>query len=132
MKKKSISMGIGIMSLLMIFIILCMVILAVLSYQNAQQSEALALREKETLTAYYEAQETASIFYSNMLEHKGKHLEEIRDILQQTLESNMEDVTISLESDILTVKIMQGDMKAFYVQVDEQLQIVQWGQGEVQ
>lgn len=132
MKKKSISIGIGVMSLLMIFIILCMVVLAVLSYQNAQQSEALALREKETLTQYYTSQKKATLLYAEILEHKGKSLEEIHKAMQQSLELNYQNVTISLESDILTITIEDPDPNKFRVQLDSQLQILQWGQGEVQ
>lgn len=54
-EKRSPHMGIGVISLAVIFVVLCMTVLALLSWQTARNERALAQRAGETVQAYYAA-----------------------------------------------------------------------------
>lgn len=54
-KRKQIRVGLGASSILMIFVVLCMMILSVLSYSKALQKEDIANRSKLVQKAYSEA-----------------------------------------------------------------------------
>lgn len=54
-KRKHVQVGLGASSILMIFVVLCMMILSVLSYSKALQKEDIANRSKLVQKAYSEA-----------------------------------------------------------------------------
>ncbi len=62
----SLKIGVGTPTILMIFVVLCMVILSVLSFQEADHNMSLVEKEKVYITNYYEAEtkanEIASMF----------------------------------------------------------------------
>lgn len=53
--KSSLKIGVGTPTILMIFVVLCMVIISVLSYQEATYRQTLANKEKDAVVAYYKA-----------------------------------------------------------------------------
>lgn len=67
-KRKHVQIGLGASSIMMIFVVLCMMILSVLSYSKALQKEKIADRSKQVQTAYTKAD--ASIQY---VLHEMKH-----------------------------------------------------------
>lgn len=65
-KTTSLKIGVGTVTILMIFVVLCMVILSVLSLKEAQMNEALVNKEKGYTQAYYEAKTKADLIYDEI------------------------------------------------------------------
>lgn len=57
-KRKHVQVGLGASSILMIFVVLCMMILSVLSYSKALQKEEIANQGKQVQKAYTQADAT--------------------------------------------------------------------------
>lgn len=62
----SLKIGIGTPTILMIFVVLCMVILSVLSFQAADHNASLVEKEKTYVTNYYEAKAKAEQVASSL------------------------------------------------------------------
>ncbi|MEG0275256.1 MAG: hypothetical protein RR690_09005 [Longicatena sp.] len=61
--KRNVQIGLGASSILMIFVVLCMMILSVLAYNQAKQNYDIAKREAVYEEAYRKADTKASILY---------------------------------------------------------------------
>lgn len=76
-RKRGMQIGLGASSILMIFVVLCMMILCVLSYSRAAQSEKIALREKAYQEAYYRSDFAAEEIIDAL--RKGKDCQKLLD-----------------------------------------------------
>lgn len=76
-ESSSLKIGIGTPTILMIFVVLCMVILSVLSFQAADHNALLVEKEKTYVTNYYEAkvqaEKIASLLDEMPLNEINKH-----------------------------------------------------------
>lgn len=83
MKKanKHVQVGLGAASILMIFVILCMMVLSVLSYTQAAQEDKTAKREERYQRAYHDADMKADILYE-LLEKNASTYVTWEDLLQ--------------------------------------------------
>lgn len=82
-KTTSLKIGVGTATILMIFVVLCMVILSVLSLQEAQMNEALVNKEKDYTQAYYEAKTKADLIYNEMCDTSVSLATRIENVEQQ-------------------------------------------------
>lgn len=78
--RNSLKIGIGTPTILMIFVVLCMVILSVLSYQEADYHMKLAEKEKESITLYYEAVTRAKQVKDQLVNLSFEEIEEMYDV----------------------------------------------------
>lgn len=118
-------MGVGTISLLMIFVVLCMVILSSLSFLSAKGSRDLALREKEEITAYYTADASAVQLYQQFrsdasLMDNYEHLKALEMIAQQNIQ-------LSMEEDFITMMIPMRNGAQLQVCVQADGTILSWG-----
>lgn len=93
-KRKHVQIGLGASSIMMIFVVLCMMILSVLSYSKALQKEKIADRSKQVQMAYSKAD--ASIQY---VLHEMKHNLPIDDQTKQLFTSF--DIQYEIKDDTL-------------------------------
>lgn len=119
-----IHMGVGTISLLMIFVVLCMVILSSLSFLSAKESRDLALREKEEITAYYTADAIAVWLYQQIdpqvsLADTYEHLQQL-DIIAQ-------DIHLVLDEKSITMQIPMTHEKILQICVQADGTILSWG-----
>lgn len=120
-----IHMGVGTISLLMIFVVLCMVILSSLSFLSAKESRDLALREKEEITAYYTADAIAVWLYQQIepqvsLIDNYEHLQQL-DITKQ------QDIHFVLDEKSITIQIPVAHEKKLQICVQADGAILSWG-----
>lgn len=127
MKKKSVFMGMGVPSLLMMFIILCMIILALLSFENANQSEALAQREIQELEHYYEGEATTEMLLHSISNQDFETLDEMSLTLLEEAKNIGKVITTEIEHDILNLNITIDDNYIFHVQLDQEARKLTWG-----
>lgn len=66
MKKRPISFSIGISSILMVFVLLCLVTFAALSYASSSADERLSTTLRDRVTAYYGASDEAERWLANV------------------------------------------------------------------
>lgn len=64
--KKSVQIGLGICSILMIFVVLCMAVLSLLSYREAQQKYDIAKRQQTYRQAYTESDASLAFVIDEM------------------------------------------------------------------
>lgn len=129
--KRSVQIGLGVSSILMIFVILCMMILSTLSYTRALQNEKIAQREKAYQEAYYKADEQASIIYETLKQRSTKEntLEDIvtsEDIQKLYKEAN---VTYQSEKNKLYMKLHVYEHQYLSIVLEKQNQDIikkQW------
>jgi len=69
------SVGVGISSVLMIFIALCLTVFSVLSYLSARADYKLAEKAASATTAYYEADSKAEHIYAGLSSASANELE---------------------------------------------------------
>lgn len=112
-KKNSISMGIGLSTLMMIFTVLCLTIFGTLSFmqgkRNLSASERIASNSKEYLDADY----SASLIYKDIKEHK--------DDLDY-----LDSIGVSFENDLYKYNVTINSNKRLDVELDSDLNIVKW------
>lgn len=77
----SLKIGIGTPTILMIFVVLCMVILSVLSFQEADHNMMLAEKEKNYVTNYYEAKAKANQIANELQNLSIKDIQEKHDLI---------------------------------------------------
>ena len=71
--RKNVQVGLGAVSILMIFVILCMMVLSVLSFSRAQQNDKTALRERSFQEAYHKADTQAQILYELLVQYNASY-----------------------------------------------------------
>lgn len=119
-----IHMGVGTISLLMIFVVLCMVILSSLSFLSAKESRDLALREKEEITAYYTADAIAVWLYQQI--DPQVSLADTYEYLQQ-LDIIAQDIHLVLDEKSITMQIPMTHEKILQICVQADGTILSWG-----
>lgn len=80
--RKNVQIGLGAASILMIFVILCMMILSVLAYANAKQNERIAQREVNYKESYYKADCKAEIIFA-LFQEKQTNGSTMETLLEQ-------------------------------------------------
>lgn len=101
--KKSLQIGLGVSSILMIFVVLCMMILSLLSYHEAKQKETITLRAQSFQEAYATAdaqmqlviQEMKAKQMTSLAQIQGK--QEIIELLQKA------DITMKIDEQTLVL-----------------------------
>lgn len=100
----SLKIGVGTPTILMIFVVLCMVILSVLSFQEADHNMLLVEKEKAYVTNYYEAKAKA-----NQIAHEMKNtsIEDIQEkydlVIQEDQTSYQYHIEIDKKKEIYVV-----------------------------
>lgn len=121
--KQSVQIGLGASSILMIFVVLCMMILSVLAYNHAQQNEAITRREVAYEEAYLEANTNACMVYEG-ISNMATQTNEMNDII---IQSTMQDML--LKSNV-TYRVDEATLYAsFYINKTQTLQVVLEKQG---
>lgn len=132
--KNTIGFGVGTSSLLMILIVLCMTILAVLSYLNVRNNTEL-YNEKERITKeYYQTDSNAIRIYAKIDEIlydsyiKTPNIEYLTEV-QRVLMDNGYDV----ENDVITYEVIINDSHTLQVKLkilpydfEKRLTIIKW------
>lgn len=85
-KRRNLKPGTGIATILLIFVILAMTIMAALSYVRVWQDHQSLIREYEYKQAYYEADSKAKYICDEIM--KTKDLEKISKQMQVAIEDN--------------------------------------------
>ena len=120
-KQSTLKIGIGTATILMIFVVLCMVILSVLSLKEAQMNVHLVEKEKQYTQAYYEAQAQATMVF-NAIQKKDSTPEQWQNI------SNTLDVDIQYNDRIIyySVKINKNKQLVVELARDNTFTITKW------
>lgn len=85
-KRRNLKPGTGIATILLIFVILAMTIMAALSYVRVWQDHQSLIREYEYKQAYYEADSKAKYICDEIM--KTKNVEKISKQMQVAIEDN--------------------------------------------
>jgi len=82
MKQRSRGIGIGTVSLVMIFAVLCLTVFSVLTLSTANAEKALATRTASFVSGYYEADTQATIIRAEILEsfRNGELVEQVNGV----------------------------------------------------
>lgn len=94
-KRRNLKPGTGIATILLIFIILAMTIMAALSYVRVWQDHQSLIREYEYKQAYYEADSKAKYICDEIM--KTKDVEKISKQMQVAIEDNGNAYSFQLE-----------------------------------
>lgn len=113
-KNTSLKIGVGTPTILMIFVVLCMVILSILSLQEANFNQELAKKEKTYLINYYEADTKGKQIVSSL---KQEGLEATETKYQLDIQTLDPDYQFILEID---------ETKQLNVQLDGTFNIKSW------
>lgn len=102
---KQMHMGTGIISLIMIFVVLCMAIISTLSYLSASQSEQLIDKEIAQSTSTYEKEAIATKLYYKIDELRYLPIEDImsNSVIKGMIQENK--ITWTSENDILNINL---------------------------
>lgn len=123
--KTQLHMGVGTISLLMIFVVLCMVILASLSFLTAKGSLDLAIREKEEVTSYYEA-DASAVYLVQHFDAK-KSLNENYEQLSTLALSKEQEIDVELEEASILILIPMEHEKQLQVRIQSDGTTTAWG-----
>lgn len=118
MKKKSVGVGVGTSSLMMIFTVLCLTVFSVLSLLQANRSYQESLKYQESIVQYYnadsEAMKVRALLINNQLSEEDKEKYQVKiannitynisindyTYLEVVLDSNYEIITWKMVSDV--------------------------------
>lgn len=114
-KKRNIKPGTGIATILLIFVVLAMTIMAALSYVRTWQDDQSLQREYEYRQAYYKADAKAKYIYDEIMQLKD--VEEI---------STQNQVDIQFEKNIYSFQIEIRSNQVLEVQMDQDGNILEW------
>lgn len=116
--KKSVQIGLGASSILMIFVVLCMMILSVLSYNRATQNQAIADREKVYQEDYYKADMKMETVYEVLKLYDGKDISMDEILTQKNMKTALTGLSyqqqaerLVVEIDINSQQILHGEFK---------------------
>ncbi len=120
-KPSSLKIGIGTATILMIFVVLCMVILSVLSLKEAQMNEALAKKEKDYTYAYYVTQLEANSIYDIVIDNTKTNEEKTKEVKEQY------KVDVRFEPTQITYTVSINKNKQLYVALqNDNYEITSW------
>lgn len=94
-KRRNLKPGTGIATILLIFVILAMTIMAAISYVRVWQDHQSLIREYEYKQAYYEADSKAKYIFDEIM--KTKDVEKISKQMQVAIEDNGNAYSFQLE-----------------------------------
>lgn len=114
-KKRNIKPGTGIATILLIFVVLAMTIMAALSYVRTWQDDQSLQREYEYRQAYYKADAKAKYIRDEIMQLKD--VEEI---------STQNQVDIQFEKNIYSFQIEIRSNQVLEVQMDQDGNILEW------
>ncbi|OUP62005.1 hypothetical protein B5F14_01060 [Faecalitalea cylindroides] len=114
-KKRNIKPGTGIATILLIFVVLAMTIMAALSYVRTWQDDQSLQREYEYRQAYYKADAKAKYICDEIMQLKD--VEEI---------STQNQVDIQFEKNIYSFQIEIRSNQVLEVQMDQDGNILEW------
>lgn len=112
-KRRNVSFGLGASSIMMIFVVLCMMILSVLSYSKALQNESIANRQKEKASAYHKADATIQMILSH------------QDVKEMDTLCKQREVRCSFQDRDWKLAIDIDDHQELYVEVEQRKQQMQ-------
>ena len=97
-KQSSLKIGVGTITILMVFVVLCMVILSILSYKEAQMNHNLSEKEKAYTVQYYNGQRDADLIQLKMIEEqeKGSSWDDIIAMIQKDFGVNVKIVDTNI------------------------------------
>ena len=133
-KKNTIGFGVGTSSLLMILIVLCMTILATLSYLNVRNNTKLYNEKEKMIKEYYQADGNAIKIYANI----DKILyDSYINASNTTYFAECQSVLIengyNLEADVISYEVVINDSHTLIVKLqilpygsEKRLAIVEW------
>ena len=114
-ERRNISLGLGVPTILAVFIILCMCILSVLTYMNASHNHASWKKEKANIVSYYEADTKAKQIVNAL-----RNQEDMAFIEEKY------DVNFKKEETNIVFQVIMKDRKYLSVSMDENLNILAW------
>ncbi len=91
------SVGVGISSILMIFVALCLTIFAVLSFLSARADYKLAKMTADAATAYYEADTKAERIYGALASASGDELQKAAEQSGASLSPSPDGTRVSYD-----------------------------------
>lgn len=113
MKKKSVGVGIGTCSLMMIFTVLCLTIFAVLSLLQANSAYAQSINYADSIINYYDA-DSKAMQIKAMIENDSVD------------EKMIEEYAIKYAEDQISYRVMIDDNAYLDIILDEDFDIVKW------
>lgn len=113
--QRHLSLGLGVPTILAVFIILCMCILSVLTYMNAVNNHASWEKEKQHTYAYYEADTKAKQIVKAL--RNGEDME----VIQKQYK-----VDIKKDTTNITFQVIMKEKKKLLVTLNENFKILTW------
>lgn len=114
-KRKHLSLGLGVPTILSVFIILCMCILSVLTYLNASSNVAGFEKEKSNVKAYYEADTKAKQIVNALKEKEAMN----------EIEKNY-NVIFKTKDNTLFFHVIINENQRLSVKLNEQFEVIEW------
>jgi len=133
-KKSSIGFGVGTSSLLMIMIVLCMTILATLSYLNVKNNTELYNEKERMIKEYYQADENAIKIYANIDKILyDSYINASNTTYFTECQSALSANGYSLEADVIAYEVIINDSHTLMVKLRilpygsvKRLAIIEW------
>lgn len=122
--KRSVQIGLGASSILMIFVVLCMMILSVLSYNRAMQNEAIARRERQYQEDYYQADTRLELVQEALKTYEDRDMELSAILKQEDIQKVLSGLSVT----------RQGNTLQVIAEVNTQQQLIaefQWKEGKL-
>lgn len=101
--KRSVQIGLGASSILMIFVVLCMMILSVLSYNRALQNEAIAQRERQYQEDYYQADTRLELVQEALKTYEDRDMELSAILKQEDIQKVLSGLSVTRQGNTLQV-----------------------------
>lgn len=119
--KRNVQIGLGASSILMIFVVLCMMILSVLAYNQAKQNYDIAKREAIYEEAYRKADTKASILYEvlNTYVKEDGSLDKTLARLNVQEQFQSEDVQYELQNQTISIHIKVNAQQSLQVVLEQ-------------
>ncbi|MGX8851708.1 hypothetical protein [Amedibacillus sp. YH-ame10] len=119
--KRNVQIGLGASSILMIFVVLCMMILSVLAYNQAKQNYDIAKREAVYEEAYRKADTKASILYEvlNTYVKEDGLLDKTLARLDVQEQFQSEDVQYELQNQTISIHIKVNAQQSLQVVLEQ-------------
>lgn len=119
--KRNVQIGLGASSILMIFVVLCMMILSVLAYNQAKQNYDIAKREAVYEEAYRKADTKASILYEvlNTYVKEDGSLDKTLARLDVQEQFQSEDVQYELQNQTISIHIKVNAQQSLQVVLEQ-------------
>lgn len=127
--KQNIQIGLGIPSIFMIFMILCLAIITTLAFTRSQQNLRIAQQERKYIQDYYQADALGEYLVDKIQEAKGTIYDKMKDsLIQEVLLNNSVQYVVNDQEVSLKLKINETQRLEIIlrVQASGQLEIRTW------